>query len=781
MTSCSRVGTSASLLGCVWFLAAQVALGAVLPEGTHLFEVGDTSAPGVLQNRERCAEVRLGDKVYLEIEPSRDPYSQVYWNLSFPAALFRPGEEHTLEVVFYDRGACVIQPALRIGDQALPAGRRQSCTRLNTQTERSAYFAFRMTDVSPTPDAQVQISVAGLQYLRAVRLLPALTGEQWDVVMQTVPKSVEPMIVLDRPMDFVTTAGVPSRGMDLELEKDLLALHELVPLAKVLGFNAIELYVRWNLIEPEQEGQFDFSYYDALVAKIQEHGMQWFPLLIVGSEYALPTWFAESEENVGFVCLEHGRSNMIQSIWSPYHRRHVSRVLRAFGEHYEPSGTLRGVRLGPSGNYGESQYPARGNWAAAGRRMHIHIGFWAGDAYAQADFRRCMAAQYGSIDALNQAWGSHIASFDDIEMILPVTIPSKRWRIDFSRWYTRSMSDWCAWWAQEAARALPHTPIYQSAGGWGFLEAGTSYTEQTEAMAALGGGIRLTNETDSFEQNFYATRLAATAARVYGADLGYEPASSHTARGVAGRIFNTTETDGDHFFTYANNLLYHPMAVEQWLSYAKALDTRQPPLVEVAVYYPETMNQLEDAAFRHLYAWGFNPRAREIRRVVNVDYLDEKLIREGFLDRYKALVFVWGNTMEADVLAAIDEWVQRGGTALYPSFPKGALASVEGDTAVFQRWSAGGTGKGAFHRFKGDMEPPSLYGEFVAKQLRAMEGLHPWTQAVLALNLPEHVFAAIQEDGHLLMLNYDDAPHRLDLGSGTTVSIPSYGIVRQAL
>ena len=39
-----------------------------------------------------------------------------------------------------------------------------------------------------------------------------------------------------------------------------------LPLAKLLGFNAIESYVRWDLVEPERD-HFDFSFYDAIVEK----------------------------------------------------------------------------------------------------------------------------------------------------------------------------------------------------------------------------------------------------------------------------------------------------------------------------------------------------------------------------------------------------------------------------------------------------------------------------------------------------------------------------------
>ena len=553
-----------------------------------------------------------------------------------------------------------------------------------------------------------------------------------------------PIPRLERPMDLVTTAGIDSQGAGMNLEADLENVRKLAPVARQLGFNAIEMYVPWRVIEPEREGKFDFSYFDALVAEVAKHDLKWFPLLIVGSAYALPQWFIDSDESVGMRCIEHGKENLIQSIWSPHHRRHVVRVLNAIGEHYGDSEHLRGVRLGPSGNYGESQYPAGGNWPVPGREMHIHIGLWCDDDYARADFRETMRDKYGDIEALNAAWDVEYESFDDIKPLIPDMIWSKRHRLDQGDWYTDSMSDWCAWWARVARKAMPDVPMYQSAGGWGFHESGTDYTAQTQAMAPLGGGIRLTNETDSFEQDFYATRLAITAAKHYGVKLGFEPASSHTHRGVSGRLFNALTGNTEHWFTYHPNIFNDPAAIEAWRETLPLMDTRQPTVVDVAVYYPETFNRLDDSAFRHLYAWGFNPRAREIRRVVDVDYVDERLIRDGALDDYKALVFAWGNVIEADVQAKIDAWIRAGGRAIYPSFPRGPMTTVEGDAAVFRRWESGDTGDGAFHRFTGDMEPPSLYGDYVREVLLGVDTLDPRTAEVLRIARPERVFFAVQ-------------------------------------
>ena len=114
--------------------------------------------------------------------------------------------------------------------------------------------------------------------------------------------------------------------------------------------------------------------------------------------------------------------------------------------------------------------------------MHLHIGMWAGDSYALADFQRWLKLKYGGIAALNDAWQTKHRGFEEIRMQLPDQCLSRRQRIDLNTWYTDSMSEWCEWWAVEARKAMPNTPIYQSAGGWGAAEIGTDYSAQTKSM-----------------------------------------------------------------------------------------------------------------------------------------------------------------------------------------------------------------------------------------------------------------------------------------------------------
>ena len=741
--------------------------------------------PGWVVNRTQCRVTTVQKTRCLEIAADADPYSRVEWQVQLPGPDRYAGQKVVLEIEFLDCGAGLIEPrwlqSTQFNGTWVHASRRSSFTRLNTQKVRCAWFEFNVSTRSGAAPGGPLLRVTGLQYLRAMRVWPAQPETAWAAVAAAVPKEVEPMVTLKRPLELVTTGGVDVLGDVSTLPASLAALNDLAPLARVLGFTSIESYVTWKRLEPRREGEFDFAFYDAVVAKLRDYRLKWFPLLIVGSGYALPDWFLGSGDYAGFVCLEHGLSNSIQSIWSPYHRRHVTRVLRAFGQHYEPMGVLEGVRLGPSGNYGESQYPAGGSWGARNEQMHIHIGWWAGDPYGQADFRHWLEQKYGTIAGLNRAWQTDFRAFDEAKPVLPTVMRSKRQRLDFTAWYTDAMSDWCAWWAKEARRALPGTRIYQSAGGWGFREAGTDYSAQTKAMTEIDGGVRLTNETDSYEQDFGVTRLAATAARLYQVRLGFEPASSHTARGVAGRIFNTAAANGDHLFTYDGNVFLHQLSIARWLKYVPLLDTRQPPVIDVAVYYPETENQLSDAPFRHLYAWGFYPVAREVRRVVEVDYLDDRLIREGFLDRYRVLVFVCGNHVEAEVQASIDQWLRRGGVIIYPSYPRGPQETIEGNTRVFHRWSVGDTGRGAFHRHPGDMEPPSCYGEFVAAVLRDVPTLDRGTRRALAVQHPDRVFFSVQADGHLLALNYNPTPARVTLKGRFDAVIEPYGIARLSL
>ncbi|MBI4559466.1 MAG: beta-galactosidase, partial [Candidatus Hydrogenedentes bacterium] len=529
-------------------------------------------------------------------------------------------------------------------------------TSLGSGHPRRAVFRLTKPEFRHRLAGGADLEVQGVGALTGMTLTSEMSADLSQSIRNEVPAVVPSRITLRKPIQLVLSVGADSKLVQ-RLPEALSRMREVCPLAAALGFNAVESYVKWNFVETEKN-RYDWSYYDAVVEEARRHGLKWFPLLIVGSAYALPQWFHDSQENVGFVCLEHGKRNNIQTIFTELQTPYVQSFLREFGKHYGSTGRLLGVRLGPSGNFGESQYPAGGNWGYQGETEHIHIGWWAGDPYAAPHFRSFLNSKYSDIHSLNRAWTSAYNGFDQVPVFIPQFAESKRQRKDFVDWYIGAMTDWCERWAVWARESMPDTPIYQSSGGWGFVESGTDFTEQTKSMVKVHGGIRATNETDSYVQNFYATRMMSSAARFYGVPFGAEPAGYGSARGVVARIYNILVNNGQHLFFYSPNLFNNDQAVEKWLQYAPLLDRRDEPLLEVAALYPDTYAKLDDGVFRNLYSFGFNRMIVPLREKLDFDFCSERMIMDGALPRYKVLLFLWSHVIEADVLAKIDQWVR---------------------------------------------------------------------------------------------------------------------------
>jgi hypothetical protein len=613
---------------------------------------------------------------------------------------------------------------------------------------------------------QKSIRIEGLNYLRAVRL----TTDQPRI--EPVPL-VEPALDFKAPSQRVTTAAGE------ELSPDHVAdapahLRNRLPLVRALGFNGVESYVKWGLVE-KTPGVFDWSFYDSVVAELEKYDVKWFPMLVVGAGYALPKWFWDSKDNVRFKCLEHGLEDDTQSIFYPEQAKYARRFLIEFGRHYGGRKALLGVRLGPSGDYGEAQYPALGPGFGF-RPAHNHKGYWAGDEYAQKSFRNHLRSQYGDIGRLNQAWDSNYASFDEIRTFLPDSTQVRRKRIDFATWYMDGMSRWCEDWAIWAREALPNNVIHQSSGGWGPLQIGTDYSYQAKSMAKVKGGIRLTNESDNFPDNFTITRMASSAARYYGAALGYEPGGYASKRGVMARLFNAVTNGAEHLFYYQFNLYENDHAIDAWLRYANLLDARSKPVIDVASFYPDTAIKLSDEIL--FYRWGspYFTMARALRAVVDYDYCSEQMILDGALDRYKVLVFLFGHVTEKVVLERIDRWVQDGGTVIIPRQPRGYIATVEGDTSLASKWLSGQTGKGRAILYQGDAVPGEFYAEFVGEELRKMAHLNPAIQAALRMTRPLDVYWCVLQSGKVALLNFSNHPATVTLADGRTVNIPPYEI-----
>ncbi|MEK7404118.1 MAG: beta-galactosidase [Acidobacteriota bacterium] len=701
------------------------------------------------------------------------PVKDYYRRASFLIRVDKPVKGRVWLVVDYlDRGYNLIQISVP-GDNPRASLLREQwgIARLNSGKFRNAIFALENASFAQRIKPGADIQLEGVDQIRSIAISDS------EPAREPLPQA-EPAVKLNRHIDLVMSAGADARTLD-GLPQALATMRNMLPLVKALGFNGVESYVKWSFVE-RSPGVFDWGFYDAVVDEVEKHGLRWFPLLIVGSAYALPEWIHDSGELDGYVCLEHGIKIDIPTIFNDKQVKYVRRFLSEFGKHYGPRKALLGVRLGPSANYGEAQYPATGAWGYKWGQIHTHIGYWAGDPDATIVFRNWVRSRYSTVSALNQAWSTRYGSFDEVKTFLPETAQSPRMRVDFSTWYMDAMSDWCEKWATWAREALPNTAIYQSSGGWGAVPIGTDYTAQAKSMAKLKGGIRLTNENDSFLNNFSTTRMASAAARHYGAMLGYEPAGFGSARGVMARLYNTLSNGADHLFYYFGNFFSNDQATNLWVKHAALLDRREKPKTEIAVFYSDTANKLSDDVLRYRLSSAFFDRVQALRAVTDFDYASEQMILDGALDRYKILVFLWGRTAEKPVIERIDRWVQSGGIVIYPERQQqreGVLGTPDGDSSVAQAWQEGKTGKGKAIFFQGYAEPFRHYIRFVRDTLREAPQLSPGVRRALRFQTDPEVYWSILGDGTVALLNYDDAPATVRFPDGKTVAVGPYSIV----
>jgi hypothetical protein len=363
-------------------------------------------------------------------------------------------------------------------------------------------------------------------------------------------------------------------------------------------------------------------------------------------------------------------------------RDYVREYLRQFAEHYLAQNVLESINLGITGDYGEAIYSVIGNWPG---EYHSHGGFWCGDELAEADFRRAMKERYaGNIGALNHVWKSRYRSYEELKPFLPAGAPSGRARLEFLRWYRDSMTEYAEFWLSTARQFFPDNEIYLCTGGDMAPEHGSDFSAQAKVAAKYGAGIRITNEASSFPQNVALTRLVGSAGRFYGAYFGHEPASAVTSVGMLGRLFNAATSGARQLFLYNTpELLTEREAKpaigdggQYHLKYGEWQRTAA-PVIEVGLLYPTS-------SATHVFKdYGtFRDLAAEIRRVVDYDFVDERMMQDGGPKDMTVLIVIGADILEEPTRQKIAAWVSGGGVL----FVLGSRpADWDGATTEFDR------------------------------------------------------------------------------------------------
>ncbi|MBI2516314.1 MAG: family 14 glycosylhydrolase [Opitutae bacterium] len=490
--------------------------------------------------------------------------------------------------------------------------------------------------------------------MKSIRLLLLLLLN--FLAWAAVPRAAEPAANAGAPMAITINSWIPDDKVDAEAKLAVL---------KQLGVTSIQTYIYWNKVE-KTPGVLNWSEYDAEVRLYQKYGLKWVPFVIAGPWYATPEFVRKDPEITMYRCLDHDRDGGMPSLWSPKLKGYVRDYLRKFAEHYRPMGVLESVNIGITGDYGEAIYSAIGNWPGA---YHSHYGYWCGDALAVADFQTHLRQLYpGGVNELNHAWLTRYATFSEIHPFLPSHAPSERAWQEMLAWYRGAMTDWSEFWLSTTRELFPGTDIYLCTGGDMAPEHGADFSAQAKIAAKYGAGVRVTNEASSYPSNVRLTRMVASAGRFYGAYFGNEPAAIVTPDGILGRQFNALTSGARQLFTYMTGDMvakqpdgtYAPgPSGLHYLHYRELMRVQQPQL-DVAVYQsnPLMTDQWYDRN-------DLGDIASAIRRFVDYDFVDDRLIRDGAL-KDKRLLLVYNNkSLAADVLERIRDWVKGGGIAFF--------------------------------------------------------------------------------------------------------------------
>ncbi len=430
------------------------------------------------------------------------------------------------------------------------------------------------------------------------------------------------------------------------------------------GATAVQLYTFWKDFEPHGEGGFDWDRFDSQVREIQKAGLQWVPFLLIGPKYAAPEWWLSDPRHKGLVCLEHHKETPIESIWNPAFRVQITRIVHAFAEHYRPWGVIQSIQPGICGDYGEAIMPVQGNWPGD---YHTHMGYWCGDAFAVADFRRVMQEKYGTIEALNAAWRTRYVGFEEVSPVLPHKAPSRTARYDQTRWYKDAMTDFAEFWVATCRAAFPDTPIYLCTGGVEEPEQASDFAAQAKMCAKYQAGLRLTNENSNFFDNYFFTALTHAACEQYGAYLGLEPAGFITAEGVCARMFGSAVYGNRQMMYYYGNIFREGMPVgesaydersERFMQYLPLLHEDK-TVCDTAFFWPGAVG-----SFGGGIPDGIHPFVIMLRRLTTVKPVNEQMIADGALSQYKLLVIPPTAFTDRDTLHRICEYVKGGGKVL---------------------------------------------------------------------------------------------------------------------
>lgn len=434
-------------------------------------------------------------------------------------------------------------------------------------------------------------------------------------------------------------------------------------------------YPSWALAE-QREGTWDFSLYKKNADLLHAAGFKYVVFCWV---HFPPKWFMESPEFVAYQCAEHGEKLMQTSPWDPS-------IWRIYWKFYSEQKLAMGdkidwIRLALPADYGEIGYPAAmTSWLVP--QKHAHAGYWCGDKYARADFRAETKTKFKDLKALNKRWGTSFTSWD--KLTYPDVVDEKaakvaresgkatdrrRW-LDFIEWYNGAWLRFTPRLAKLIRGFYPTQPLILSIG---YGSEGNKNGNDFSRIVKMAKSAGLATQTPG-NVSYYAMKRVSTACHFYGVPYYTEPPGDVPPNAEVARVFSDISNGVQVYFEYPNNL---DRARAQLAKYKENM-TGAKPIVDLAIYNPCIQHRLDCADGFPIHAYMLGEKGRER---FDFDVVDETLVKDGALAKYRLLAYVHGGVTEEAALKKIAAWVKAGGALV--TCDLGDVETVEGDRSIW--------------------------------------------------------------------------------------------------
>ena len=417
---------------------------------------------------------------------------------------------------------------------------------------------------------------------------------------------------------------------------------ECLPKLKDYGIEIVELRCVWAEIEREK-GIFDLSRVKNDIKILKENGIgvgifPWF-------QYP-PAWV---KDITMLKCAVHGIENTVMSLWD-------EKTLEAYDRLYgmlkrELGNDIDFIYAGIYGDYGEV--------CTVDENHHYHFMskenhncLWCGDELARRDYKNHLQNKYGTIENLNEAWGTAVGSFDDELITIEGNVTMK---LDFSRWYANALLEFtdkvCAIIRKHFPDVRIGLPIGQPDE---HLEAQTIKSQSAKIAAKHNMYARWTGliYRGSFARNHILTRRVSTAAKFYGARFGIEAALILNKETAFDAIYETASNNATLLHNDPGNII----RAEEIYNQFKAMDIEAPFTSDLAVFYPVEAEQCKMLDINAFYEeMGFFRKRRDY------EIADSYMIKDGYLKTVKKLLLAKNTIITKDTLSDIEDFIKDGG------------------------------------------------------------------------------------------------------------------------